>query len=192
MIFDVEEDSLSAYADRDAVYQIIYNLCDNAIKFSAEDGDFRIRICKNGNSKLLVSIYNTGVGILKDDLPYVFERFYKSDKSRGLNKSGVGLGLFIAKTIVDAHGERIWVESEYGKNKSDEFLEYAEKMCEEEVTHWIRSAIKTALRINGADPFDFGRVLKRKMPEYWNAMSGDWHNEMQKCKYTAEVVMEFA
>lgn len=115
VIFDVEEDSLSAYADRDAVYQIIYNLCDNAIKFSAEDGDFRIRICKNGNSKLLVSIYNTGVGILKEDLPYVFERFYKSDKSRGLDKSGAGLGLHIVKTIVEAHDETISVSSEAGQ-----------------------------------------------------------------------------
>jgi len=61
---------------------------------------------------VLVSVYNEGQGISKEDLPFVFERFYKSDKSRGLNKSGVGLGLFISKTIVDAHGEKIWVESE--------------------------------------------------------------------------------
>ena len=62
-----------------------------------------------------MSVYNEGQGISTEDLPYVFERFYKSDKSRGLDKSGVGLGLFIAKTIIQAHGERIWVESEAGK-----------------------------------------------------------------------------
>ena len=61
-------------------------------------------------------MYNDGNGIAEADLPYVFERFYKSDKSRGLNKTGVGLGLFISKTIIDAHGEKIWVESEYEKN----------------------------------------------------------------------------
>ena len=61
-------------------------------------------------------MYNEGQGIAPADLPYVFERFYKSDKSRGLNKNGVGLGLYISKTIVEAHGETIWVESEFGKN----------------------------------------------------------------------------
>ena len=63
-----------------------------------------------------MTVYNDGQGISPEDLPYVFERFYKSDKSRGLNKSGVGLGLFISKTIMEAHGEQIWVESEFGKN----------------------------------------------------------------------------
>ena len=68
------------------------------------------------NRKVLVSVYNEGQGISEADLPLVFERFYKSDKSRGLNKSGVGLGLFISKTIVEAHQEKIWVESEAGKD----------------------------------------------------------------------------
>ncbi|MBQ3591580.1 MAG: sensor histidine kinase, partial [Clostridia bacterium] len=54
-------------------------------------------------------------GIPEEDLPYVFDRFYKSDKSRGLDKTGVGLGLYIARTIIEAHKEKIWVESEYGK-----------------------------------------------------------------------------
>lgn len=56
------------------------------------------------------------MGIAKEDLPYVFDRFYKSDKSRGLDKNGVGLGLFIVKSIVDAHEGFIAVESEEGKN----------------------------------------------------------------------------
>ena len=55
-------------------------------------------------------------GISEEDINYVFERFYKSDKSRGLNKSGAGLGLFISKTIMEAHGQKIWVDSDYGKN----------------------------------------------------------------------------
>lgn len=114
--FDCDEDKIMALADRDAIHQIFYNLCDNAVKFASEGGEFRISIRKLKSRKLLVSVYNEGQGIEAADLPYVFERFYKSDKSRGLNKSGVGLGLFIAKTIVDAHEERIWVESEFGKN----------------------------------------------------------------------------
>ena len=64
--------------------------------------------------KLKVSVFNEGQGIAPADLPYIFERFYKSDKSRGLDKTGVGLGLYIARTIIEAHGEQITVNSEDG------------------------------------------------------------------------------
>ena len=114
--FYCDEERMFAEADRDAIYQILYNLCDNAIKFSSDGGLLQLRIVYQKNRKIEVSVYNEGQGIAPADLPYVFERFYKSDKSRGLNKTGVGLGLFIAKTIMDAHGESIWVESEHGKN----------------------------------------------------------------------------
>lgn len=114
--FDCDEDNISALADRDAIYQIMYNLCDNAVKFSTEGGLLKISIKHTKSKKLTVSVYNDGAGIPKDDIPYVFERFYKSDKSRGLNKTGVGLGLYISKTIIDAHNEKIWVESESGKS----------------------------------------------------------------------------
>ncbi len=124
--FDCDEDKMLAIADRDAIHQIFYNLCDNAVKFSSEGGMLRISICRAKGRKLLISVYNEGQGIEEADLPYVFERFYKSDKSRGLNKSGVGLGLFIAKTIVEAHEERIWVESESGKNCCFKFTLSAE------------------------------------------------------------------
>lgn len=114
--FDYSDEELSVLADRDAIYQIAYNLCDNAVKFAGEGNLLRISIQKLKNKKVMVSVYNEGQGIPTEDLPYVFERFYKSDKSRGLNKTGVGLGLFISKTIIEAHGETIWVESEFGKN----------------------------------------------------------------------------
>lgn len=114
--FECDEDSMTVIADRDAIHQVFYNLCDNAVKFAEEGGAFWISIRKLKNRKVLVSVYNEGQGITEEDLPLVFERFYKSDKSRGLNKSGVGLGLFISKTIVEAHGEKIWVESEAGKD----------------------------------------------------------------------------
>ena len=114
--FDTEEDKMTVNADSDAIYQVLYNLCDNAVKFSSDGGKLSISIRRIKGRKLLVQVYNEGSGIAPTDINYVFERFYKVDKSRGLNKSGAGLGLFISKTIMDAHGQKIWVESEYGKN----------------------------------------------------------------------------
>ena len=114
--FDFSEDNMIAVADRDAIYQVLYNLCDNAVKFASEGGLLRMSAKRLRNRRILVSVYNEGQGIAGSDLPHVFDRFYKSDKSRGLNKSGVGLGLFISKTIMEAQDETIWVESEEGKN----------------------------------------------------------------------------
>ncbi len=113
--FDCQRDKMIVYADRDAIYQILYNICDNAVKFTKEGGKYRISILER-DKKVYISVFNEGIGIPAEELPFVFERFYKSDKSRGLDKTGVGLGLFIAKTIIDAHEEEIWVKSEYGAN----------------------------------------------------------------------------
>ena len=125
--FDCDEEHMYVIADRDAIHQILYNICDNAVKFADKNGCFRIRIrfsedqkSDGKQKKLLVSIYNQGEGIAPEDLPFVFERFYKADKSRGLDRSGVGLGMFISKTIIDAHGEKIWVESRH--HESCEFF----------------------------------------------------------------------
>lgn len=112
--FDAAEDKMLVYADKDAIYQVVYNLCHNAIKFSREGGKFVIRISKLENGKIRVAVFDEGQTISKEDIPMIFERFYKSDKSRGLDKSGVGLGLYICKTIIDAHGEEIRVESNEG------------------------------------------------------------------------------
>ncbi len=114
--FNCEEDRISVLADRDAIYQIFYNICHNAVKFSKEGGVLRISITGAKEKKIRVAVFNEGDGIPTEDQPMVFERFYKSDKSRGLDKSGVGLGLYIAKTIITAHGEKIGVNSEPGKN----------------------------------------------------------------------------
>lgn len=114
--FECPEDRINAVADADAIHQVFYNICDNAIKFSSDGGKLRISIKRLRGKKISVEVYNEGQGIAPEDINYVFERFYKSDKSRGLNKNGAGLGLFISKTIMDAHGEQIWVESEHGKN----------------------------------------------------------------------------
>ena len=114
--FDLQEERMYVNADEDAIYQVLYNICHNAVKFSSEGGKLRISVSRLKGKKLMVEVYNEGVGIPAEELQYVFERFYKSDKSRGLDKSGSGLGLFISKTIMDAHEEKIWAESEYGKN----------------------------------------------------------------------------
>ncbi len=113
--FECDDDNMYAVADRDAIHQVLYNLCDNAIKFSKEGGKYQIKIFRK-NKKIFVSVYDEGKGIPSDELPYVFDRFYKSDKSRGLDKTGVGLGLYIVKTIIDSHGEEIWVRSKYGQD----------------------------------------------------------------------------
>lgn len=112
--FDAPEDRLYVYSDKDAVYQVLYNLCDNAVKFSRDGGLYRITIKETGD-KVSVSVFDEGIGISKEDLPNVFDRFYKSDKSRGLDRTGVGLGLYIVKTIMDNLGEQITVDSVQGE-----------------------------------------------------------------------------
>ena len=112
--FDAEFDGMYARADKDAIYQVLYNLCHNAIKFAREEGKFRIKISKITDTKLKVAVYDQGQSLNAEDVKMVFDRFYKTDKSRGLDKNGVGLGLYISKTIIDAHGETIGVESKEG------------------------------------------------------------------------------
>ncbi len=114
--FECDAERMLVNADHDAIYQVFYNLCHNALKFVSVGGALRIRIAETKGKKVTVAVYNEGQGIPPEDLQLVFERFYKSDKSRGLDKTGVGLGLFITKTIITAHGEKIWAESDYGKN----------------------------------------------------------------------------
>jgi signal transduction histidine kinase len=118
--FECDEDNMYVLADMDAIHQILYNICDNAVKFSSERGKLKMSFTWSAGGlgrpyKAVVTVYNEGQGIPAEDIPFVFERFYKSDKSRGLDKTGVGLGMFISKTIIEAHGETISVDSEYGK-----------------------------------------------------------------------------
>ena len=112
--FDAEEDNLYVIGDSDAIHQVVYNLIDNAIKFSYDGGALKIKLfCEK--SRVYISVYNEGVGMSDEDIKHVFDRFYKADKSRGLDKTGVGLGLYICKAIAEAHGSTIKVFSEQGK-----------------------------------------------------------------------------
>ncbi len=113
--FECDEERMVALADHDAIYQILYNITDNAVKFSREGGQLRVALSAVEDARVQISVYNEGEGIAAEDIPFVFERFYKGDKSRGLDKSGVGLGMFISKTIIDAHHQKIWVRSEQGR-----------------------------------------------------------------------------
>ena len=112
--FDSDDDEMLVYADKDAIHQVIYNLCHNAIKFARDGGKFEIKITRIAGKKIQISVSDEGQRISDEDAKHIFERFYKIDESRGLDKSGVGLGLYISKTIVDAHGETIRVESAEG------------------------------------------------------------------------------
>ena len=93
-------------ADFSKIQQVLYNLIDNAIKFSHQDSTITIETTEK-NDKVFVSVKDTGIGIPKDSLKKIWERFYKTDLSRGKDKRGTGLGLSIVKEIIQAHGENI-------------------------------------------------------------------------------------
>jgi signal transduction histidine kinase len=103
-------------ANQDYISQVIYNLLDNAVKFCPEGGTLGLKIREGGN-KAYVSISNDGETIPPEELPLVFDRFHKLDKSRSQNRDGWGLGLYIVKTIVCSHGENISVTSRDGKTE---------------------------------------------------------------------------
>ena len=113
---DMPEHPVYTFANQDAITQVVYNLVDNAVKFCPEGGTLGLTI-KEGGSKVYVSVSNDGDTIPPEELPLVFDRFHKLDKSRSKNRDGWGLGLYIVKTIVCSHGENISVTSRDGKTE---------------------------------------------------------------------------
>ena len=113
---DMPEFGLTVHAFADAVTQVLYNLLDNAVKFINEGGTLSIRVVQQGG-KAVVTIGNTGPTIDPEELPLIFDRFHKTDKSRSTDRDGVGLGLYIVKTIVLTHGEDIYVTSRDSKTE---------------------------------------------------------------------------
>lgn len=110
------EDMSSAYidGDTDLIHQVVYNLIENAVKFVNESGYIEF-IINTLADKTEFAIVNSGHGIEKADLPLVFDKFYKTDKSRSIDKKGMGLGLYLVKTIIRLHGGNITVSSEVNK-----------------------------------------------------------------------------
>ena len=106
-------DGVGVRADKDKIQQVLYNLLDNAIKFSHREGVITIETTEK-HQKILVSVVDNGVGIPKNELKLVFDRFFKSDSSRGRDRRGTGLGLAITKEIINAHDEHINVISTEG------------------------------------------------------------------------------
>lgn len=106
-------DEMYVNADKDRIQQVLYNLIDNAIKFSHHDSVIKVETSLKKN-KLFVSVKDTGIGIPKEDLKLIWDRFYKSDLSRGKDKKGTGLGLSIVKEIINCHNEHINVISTEG------------------------------------------------------------------------------
>ena len=113
---DMPEHPVYTRANEDYITQVVYNLLDNAVKFSPMEGDLGLTI-REGGGKAYVSVSNQGDTIPPEELPLVFDRFHKLDKSRSQNRDGWGLGLYIVKTIVCSHGENISVTSRDGKTE---------------------------------------------------------------------------
>lgn len=110
---DMPEFGLSVWGVKDMVTQVLHNLLDNAVKFINEGGTLTVQVTRRGSSAV-ITIANTGPTIAPEELPLLFDRFHKTDKSRSSDRDGVGLGLYIVKTIVLAHGEDIYVTSRDG------------------------------------------------------------------------------
>lgn len=109
-----DKESMHVTGDRDAIQRVIINLLHNAAKFTPENGEISVTV-RDIKGKAEITISDSGEGISKEDLPYIFDRFHKADKSRSRDKTSVGLGLYIVKNILKAHQEEIQVESEQGK-----------------------------------------------------------------------------
>lgn len=107
-------------ADKHFTGQVLVNLIINSVKYGKEGGTTRIRF-RDMLDKILIEVEDTGVGISKEDMPRIFERFYRVDKGRSREQGGTGLGLAIVKHVIEAHGERITVRSELGKGTTFAF-----------------------------------------------------------------------
>lgn len=123
-----ESDIPDVTADKEKLQQVIINIVSNAVKYTPKGGNVAIT-AKNSGEFFLISVSDNGIGIPKDDLPRIFERFYRVEKSRTSDAGGTGLGLAIAKEIIDAHGGDIKIDSEIGRGTHvDVFIPYKTKL----------------------------------------------------------------
>jgi two-component system, OmpR family, sensor kinase len=110
-------DNCEMFADCAKLTQVVYNILENAIKYTPEGGQIRVRLIRSGRNAIL-SITDNGPGIPKDDLPHIFDRFYRVDKARSRETGGTGLGLSIVNQLVLMHGGTVSVQSEEGKGST--------------------------------------------------------------------------
>ena len=113
-VLDMDDENTYIYADYDKLYQVFFNLMNNAIKHSYESSEITITVTST-NTALRIEIKDHGKGIPKEDLPYIWDRFYKVDKSRKRDASGTGLGMSIVKNILESHHFPYGIESEINK-----------------------------------------------------------------------------
>lgn len=119
--FEKSEDKVFMAIDTDRIEQVLTNLIDNALRHTSENGKVTVRV-KVLSKGVKFEVQDTGSGIPEEDLPFVFERFYKADKARTRGRSGTGLGLAIAKNIVESHGGEIYVHSIVNKGTTFSFF----------------------------------------------------------------------
>jgi signal transduction histidine kinase len=113
MLFDTKDDLPLLNIDRARIRQVFINLLSNALRYTSVNGRVGIRL-ESRDGIVDISVYDNGPGIAVEDLPYVFERFYRGDKARSRQSGGTGLGLAIVKSFIEAHGGNIEVESHKG------------------------------------------------------------------------------
>jgi two-component system phosphate regulon sensor histidine kinase PhoR len=105
------QEQIKVHADRERIRQVLINLVDNAIKYGKLNGVVSVEVSRQNGQKVLIRVINEGSGIAPEHIPRLFERFYRVDKSRSREKGGTGLGLAIVKHLIEAHKEKISVES---------------------------------------------------------------------------------
>jgi two-component system phosphate regulon sensor histidine kinase PhoR len=115
LTFDTDYlEPVMAYADKERIQQVITNLIVNSIKYGKKDGTTEVGVESLTKNKLIVRVTDNGEGIKKENIPRLFERFFRVDKSGSRKEGGSGLGLSIVKHVLEAHGEKLYVESEFG------------------------------------------------------------------------------
>lgn len=117
---EVRSDLAHLDADQERVHQVLFNLLDNAVRFTPEGGEVTVTASRE-NGRCTVSVLDTGPGVDAEHLPRLFERFYRVDPARSRAGGGTGIGLAIAKSVVEAHGGRIWAESSPGQGSAFRF-----------------------------------------------------------------------
>lgn len=119
--FDLEGEEIFVTGDNQRLSQVLINLITNAVRHTPQGGTVKVAMRQQG-SEVLVSVADTGEGIPQADLPFLFDRLYRVEKSRSRDQGGSGLGLSIAKSLIEAHQGRIWAESREGEGSTFKFV----------------------------------------------------------------------